>query len=178
MWEWVRRAVLHSLSTALLRLWKWLRAFWYKNGLLTLSMLSVVTGCLLGFLLRALELTDLVSLAGMVTGVRGMEWVRGQALVPVRVPDGHLVPVRVPEARAPAQEKHLKAGFCPWLFSLFSFLSLFPKKVPTNAQAIGHILLPSDESGELWAGPHGAAGARGGMRMGKGGMFTQGLDAQ
>uniref|UniRef100_A0A8C9KUW2 Amino acid transporter n=1 Tax=Serinus canaria TaxID=9135 RepID=A0A8C9KUW2_SERCA len=59
MWEWVRRAVLHSLSTALLRLWKWLRAFWYKNGLLTLSMLSVVTGCLLGFLLRALELTDL-----------------------------------------------------------------------------------------------------------------------
>uniref|UniRef100_A0A8C0VKA1 Amino acid transporter n=1 Tax=Cyanistes caeruleus TaxID=156563 RepID=A0A8C0VKA1_CYACU len=59
MWEWVRRAVLHSLSTALLRLWKWVRAFWYKNGLLTLSMLSVVTGCLLGFLLRALELTDL-----------------------------------------------------------------------------------------------------------------------
>uniref|UniRef100_A0A8C5JKE1 Amino acid transporter n=1 Tax=Junco hyemalis TaxID=40217 RepID=A0A8C5JKE1_JUNHY len=59
MWEWVRRAVLHSLATALLRLWKWLRAFWYKNGLLTLSMLSVVTGCLLGFLLRALELTDL-----------------------------------------------------------------------------------------------------------------------
>uniref|UniRef100_A0A8C3NXU8 Amino acid transporter n=1 Tax=Cyanoderma ruficeps TaxID=181631 RepID=A0A8C3NXU8_9PASS len=52
MWERVRRAVLHSLSTALLRLWKWLRAFWYKNGLLTLSMLSVVTGCLLGFLLR------------------------------------------------------------------------------------------------------------------------------
>uniref|UniRef100_A0A7M4F2A9 Amino acid transporter n=1 Tax=Crocodylus porosus TaxID=8502 RepID=A0A7M4F2A9_CROPO len=30
-----------------------------KNGLLTLSMLSVVTGCLLGFLLRALELTEL-----------------------------------------------------------------------------------------------------------------------
>uniref|UniRef100_A0A8C5EYU8 Amino acid transporter n=1 Tax=Gopherus evgoodei TaxID=1825980 RepID=A0A8C5EYU8_9SAUR len=29
------------------------------NGLLTLSMLSVVTGCLLGFLLRVLELTDL-----------------------------------------------------------------------------------------------------------------------
>lgn len=64
MWEWVRRAVLHSLSTALLRLWKWVQAFWYKNGLLTLSMLSVVTGCFLGFVLRALELTDLVSLAG------------------------------------------------------------------------------------------------------------------
>ncbi|KAI1230446.1 hypothetical protein IHE44_0009903 [Lamprotornis superbus] len=59
MWEWVRRAVWHSLCTALLRLWKWVRAFWYKNGLLTLSMLSVVTGCLLGFLLRTLELTDL-----------------------------------------------------------------------------------------------------------------------
>ncbi|XP_027559244.1 excitatory amino acid transporter 5-like [Neopelma chrysocephalum] len=59
MWECVRRAVLHSLSTVLLRLWKWVRAFWYKNGLLTLSMLSVATGCLLGFLLRTLELTDL-----------------------------------------------------------------------------------------------------------------------
>ncbi|XP_027763840.1 excitatory amino acid transporter 5-like [Empidonax traillii] len=59
MWECVRRAVLHSLSTILLRLCKWVRAFWYKNGLLTLSMLSVVTGCLLGFLLRTLELTDL-----------------------------------------------------------------------------------------------------------------------
>uniref|UniRef100_A0A8B9GL02 Amino acid transporter n=1 Tax=Amazona collaria TaxID=241587 RepID=A0A8B9GL02_9PSIT len=32
-----------------------------RNGLLTLSMLSVATGCLLGFLLRALELTELVS---------------------------------------------------------------------------------------------------------------------
>ncbi|XP_016159963.1 PREDICTED: excitatory amino acid transporter 5 isoform X2 [Ficedula albicollis] len=59
MWEWVRRVVLHSLCKALLRLWKWVGAFWYKNGLLTLSMLSVVTGCLLGFLLRTLELTDL-----------------------------------------------------------------------------------------------------------------------
>ncbi|NXU35880.1 EAA5 protein, partial [Drymodes brunneopygia] len=47
------------LSTALLRLWKWVQAFWYRNGLLTLSMLSVITGCFLGFLLRALELTDL-----------------------------------------------------------------------------------------------------------------------
>uniref|UniRef100_A0A8B9GJB7 Amino acid transporter n=1 Tax=Amazona collaria TaxID=241587 RepID=A0A8B9GJB7_9PSIT len=39
----------------------WARAFWQRNGLLTLSMLSVATGCLLGFLLRALELTELVS---------------------------------------------------------------------------------------------------------------------
>uniref|UniRef100_A0A672UID2 Amino acid transporter n=1 Tax=Strigops habroptila TaxID=2489341 RepID=A0A672UID2_STRHB len=37
-----------------LRGWKWVRAFWQKNGLLTLSMLSVATGCLLGFLLRRL----------------------------------------------------------------------------------------------------------------------------
>uniref|UniRef100_A0A663F3X5 Amino acid transporter n=1 Tax=Aquila chrysaetos chrysaetos TaxID=223781 RepID=A0A663F3X5_AQUCH len=37
----------------------WVAAFWRKNGLLTLSMLSVATGCLLGFLLRALELTEL-----------------------------------------------------------------------------------------------------------------------
>uniref|UniRef100_A0A8C6J3I7 Amino acid transporter n=1 Tax=Melopsittacus undulatus TaxID=13146 RepID=A0A8C6J3I7_MELUD len=61
MWEQVRRALLDSLSTSCLRLWKWARAFWQRNGLLTLSMLSVVTGCLLGFLLRALELTELVS---------------------------------------------------------------------------------------------------------------------
>ncbi|NXW82784.1 EAA5 protein, partial [Alopecoenas beccarii] len=47
------------LSTTSRRVWKWVRAFWQKNGLLTLSMLSVATGCLLGFLLRALELTEL-----------------------------------------------------------------------------------------------------------------------
>uniref|UniRef100_A0A8C8VHM7 Amino acid transporter n=1 Tax=Pelusios castaneus TaxID=367368 RepID=A0A8C8VHM7_9SAUR len=33
-------------------IWNWIRAFWRKNGLLTLSMLSLVIGCLLGFLLR------------------------------------------------------------------------------------------------------------------------------
>uniref|UniRef100_A0A8C3HVL7 Amino acid transporter n=1 Tax=Chrysemys picta bellii TaxID=8478 RepID=A0A8C3HVL7_CHRPI len=48
----------HLICSAI---WNWIRAFWRKNGLLTLSMLSVVTGCLLGFLLRVLELTDLVS---------------------------------------------------------------------------------------------------------------------
>lgn len=72
MWEQVRRALLNSLSATSQRVWKWVRAFWQKNGLLTLSMLSVATGCLLGFLLRALELTELVSLAGMGTGARGM----------------------------------------------------------------------------------------------------------
>lgn len=71
MWEQVRRALLNSLSMTSQRVWKWVRAFWQKNGLLTLSMLSVATGCLLGFLLRALELTELVSLAGMGMGVRG-----------------------------------------------------------------------------------------------------------
>lgn len=60
MWERVRKALLASLSVSSMRLWKWVRAFWSKNGLLTLSMLSVATGCLLGFLLRALELTELV----------------------------------------------------------------------------------------------------------------------
>uniref|UniRef100_A0A8C3P8M9 Amino acid transporter n=1 Tax=Chrysemys picta bellii TaxID=8478 RepID=A0A8C3P8M9_CHRPI len=39
----------HLICSAI---WNWIRAFWRKNGLLTLSMLSVVTGCLLGFLLR------------------------------------------------------------------------------------------------------------------------------
>uniref|UniRef100_A0A493TWU2 Amino acid transporter n=1 Tax=Anas platyrhynchos platyrhynchos TaxID=8840 RepID=A0A493TWU2_ANAPP len=59
MWDRVRKALLASLSMSSMRLWKWVRAFWSKNGLLTLSMLSVATGCLLGFLLRALELTEL-----------------------------------------------------------------------------------------------------------------------
>ncbi|KAM8986945.1 excitatory amino acid transporter 5-like [Guaruba guarouba] len=59
MWEQLRRALLDSLSTTFRRVWKWARAFWQRNGLLTLSMLSVATGCLLGFLLRALELTEL-----------------------------------------------------------------------------------------------------------------------
>lgn len=72
MWERVRRALRRSLSSTSLRLWKGLRAFWCKNGLLTLSMLSVATGCILGFLLRALELTELVSMAAV--GERVMEW--------------------------------------------------------------------------------------------------------
>ncbi|XP_010001713.1 PREDICTED: excitatory amino acid transporter 5-like [Chaetura pelagica] len=59
MWEWARRAVLSLLTSTFLHLWKWVQAFWSKNGLLSMSMLSVATGCLLGFLLRALELTDL-----------------------------------------------------------------------------------------------------------------------
>lgn len=60
MWERVCTALLGSLSMGSARLWAQIRAFWHKNGLLTLSMLSVATGCLLGFLLRALELTELV----------------------------------------------------------------------------------------------------------------------
>ncbi|XP_050789732.1 excitatory amino acid transporter 5-like [Gopherus flavomarginatus] len=59
MWECIKKALLNSLSISCSAIWNWIRAFWRKNGLLTLSMLSVVTGCLLGFLLRVLELTDL-----------------------------------------------------------------------------------------------------------------------
>ncbi|XP_030322294.1 excitatory amino acid transporter 5 [Calypte anna] len=59
MWEQVRRAMLSLLSSTFLHFWKWVQAFWEKNGLLSMSMLSVATGCILGFLLRALELTDL-----------------------------------------------------------------------------------------------------------------------
>ncbi|XP_021233979.1 excitatory amino acid transporter 5-like [Numida meleagris] len=59
MWERARAALLGSLSMGSTRLWVQVRAFWSRNGLLTLSMLSVATGCLLGFLLRALELTEL-----------------------------------------------------------------------------------------------------------------------
>jgi len=68
MWERARAALLGSLSMGSARLWVQIRAFWHRNGLLTLSMLSVATGCLLGFLLRALELTELVR----------MGWERGE----------------------------------------------------------------------------------------------------
>lgn len=136
--------MLHSLSTAFLRLWKWVRAFWYKNGLLTLSMLSVVTGCLLGFLLRALELTDLVSLAGMVMGVSGMEWGRGASPGASKGPrwaqpqKQRLLPKKTTSGQVSAH------GFS-FLFIFFFFLT---KKVPTNAQAIGQILPPSNGSEE------------------------------
>ncbi|KAM8794966.1 excitatory amino acid transporter 5-like [Eudromia elegans] len=59
MWEHLKKALLNSLSTRFLAACARGRAFWRKNGLLTLSMLSVVTGCFLGFLLRTLELTEL-----------------------------------------------------------------------------------------------------------------------
>ncbi|XP_074834261.1 excitatory amino acid transporter 5-like [Carettochelys insculpta] len=59
MWERVEKTLLNSLSHNFSTIWNWIRAFWRKNGLLTLSVLSVVTGCLLGFLLRVLELTEL-----------------------------------------------------------------------------------------------------------------------
>ncbi|XP_006025830.1 excitatory amino acid transporter 5-like [Alligator sinensis] len=59
MWECMKKILLNSLCVSLLGIWNWIQIFWRKNGLLTLSMLSVVTGCLLGFLLRALELTEL-----------------------------------------------------------------------------------------------------------------------
>lgn len=124
MWEWVRRVVLHSLCTSLLRLWKWAGAFWYKNGLLTLSMLSVVTGCLLGFLLRTLELTDLVSLVGW-----SWEWSegdgvgQGQALVPVRIPDGHSPKSKGSSPRKPPQGRFLPVAF--FFFFFFFYLIFF-----------------------------------------------------
>ncbi|XP_019406170.1 PREDICTED: excitatory amino acid transporter 5-like [Crocodylus porosus] len=59
MWECMKKILFNSLCVSLWSIWNWIQIFWRKNGLLTLSMLSVVTGCLLGFLLRALELTEL-----------------------------------------------------------------------------------------------------------------------
>ncbi|OXB69581.1 UNVERIFIED_CONTAM: hypothetical protein H355_002196 [Colinus virginianus] len=53
------RGRLGSLSVGSAHLRAQLRTFWRRNGLLTLSMLSVAVGCLLGSLLRALELTEL-----------------------------------------------------------------------------------------------------------------------
>nr|AAB88290.1 glutamate transporter 5B [Ambystoma tigrinum] len=58
MWERIKKALLNNFPFSLADVVTWLRNYWKKNGLLTLSMLSVITGCLIGFLLRALELSD------------------------------------------------------------------------------------------------------------------------
>nr|XP_056700644.1 excitatory amino acid transporter 5-like [Euleptes europaea] len=59
MLDGVKDSCVSPVSVALSKVRKALQVFWNKNGLLTLSLLSVVTGCLLGFLLRTLELSDL-----------------------------------------------------------------------------------------------------------------------
>ncbi|XP_060088644.1 excitatory amino acid transporter 5-like [Heteronotia binoei] len=59
MWDSMKESFLSPLSVAFSKVRKALQVFWNKNGLLTLSLFSVVSGCLLGFLLRTLELTDL-----------------------------------------------------------------------------------------------------------------------
>lgn len=133
MWERVRRALLNSLSAAFLRVWKWARAFWCKNGLLTLSMLSVATGCLLGFLLRALELTELVSLAGTGTmgmGARGMEWDSGGTQQDITI--------KGPKRAQPQKQKLLlptppsQGRFLPMAFL---FLFFFDQKAANKCQS-------------------------------------------
>ncbi|KAJ8371998.1 hypothetical protein AAFF_G00298200 [Aldrovandia affinis] len=52
MLEYVRKAVLSWLGPR-----RWLREYCRRNGLLTLSIIAVVTGCVLGFLLRGLNLS-------------------------------------------------------------------------------------------------------------------------
>ncbi|XP_069623962.1 excitatory amino acid transporter 5-like [Ranitomeya imitator] len=59
MWECLKQCLLSVFSCSWFNFCRWLKTFWTQNGLLTLSVLSVVTGCLIGFLLRILELSDL-----------------------------------------------------------------------------------------------------------------------
>ncbi|XP_044276925.1 excitatory amino acid transporter 5-like [Varanus komodoensis] len=59
MWEQLKKALLSPSSVSLATAWKGTQAFWSRNGLLTLSVLSVVTGCIVGFSLRTLELSEL-----------------------------------------------------------------------------------------------------------------------
>ncbi|XP_035276289.1 excitatory amino acid transporter 5-like [Anguilla anguilla] len=49
------KTLLRSVRT--LGLWRWIREYCRDNGLLTLSILAVLTGCALGFLLRNLNLS-------------------------------------------------------------------------------------------------------------------------
>ncbi|XP_056427330.1 excitatory amino acid transporter 5-like [Hyla sarda] len=59
MWECLKECFLSVFTCSRLNFCRWVKTFWTQNGLLTLSVLSVVTGCLIGFLLRILELSDL-----------------------------------------------------------------------------------------------------------------------
>ncbi|XP_075706385.1 excitatory amino acid transporter 5-like [Rhinoderma darwinii] len=59
MWECLKQCLLSIFTRLRLNYCRWIKTFWTQNGLLTLSVLSVVTGCLIGFLLRILELSDL-----------------------------------------------------------------------------------------------------------------------
>ncbi|KAM4810504.1 excitatory amino acid transporter 5-like isoform 1-T1 [Rhinophrynus dorsalis] len=59
MWEYIKQSLISIFTCRLSNFCKWAKVFWTENGLLTLSVLSVITGCLIGFLLRILELSDL-----------------------------------------------------------------------------------------------------------------------
>ncbi|KAM4706787.1 excitatory amino acid transporter 5-like [Discoglossus pictus] len=59
MWDCIHRPLVTICACQQSKFCKWVKTFWTQNGLLTLSVLSVITGCLIGFLLRILELSDL-----------------------------------------------------------------------------------------------------------------------
>ncbi|KAE8632062.1 hypothetical protein XENTR_v10001412 [Xenopus tropicalis] len=59
MWECSKNSLLRMSTCDRKAIWKRIQKFWRQNGLLTLSILSVITGCLIGFLLRILQLSDL-----------------------------------------------------------------------------------------------------------------------
>lgn len=58
------KTVLRALLPAKIR--AYVRDYCKRNGLLTLSVIAVVTGCLLGFLLRSLNLSTQVRMSGWV----------------------------------------------------------------------------------------------------------------
>lgn len=151
MWERVRKALLASLSVSSMRLWKWVRAFWSKNGLLTLSMLSVATGCLLGFLLRALELTELVRCWGRDRSERV-----GPAVRAATEGHGH-------KSKGFSPRKDLLDGFCLWL-AFYLFVYILPKSCRTN-------LVTLCWEWGLCARPRQAAGACRRDGDGKGGLL-------
>ncbi|KAH0625953.1 hypothetical protein JD844_034342 [Phrynosoma platyrhinos] len=59
MWERLKKALLSPFTITIAGIRKGIQVFWTKNGLLILSLLSIVTGCIVGFLLRRLQLSNL-----------------------------------------------------------------------------------------------------------------------
>lgn len=65
---WVRMELMKTALRALLpaKIRAYVKDYCKRNGLLTLSVIAVMTGCLLGFLLRSLNLSTQVRMSGWV----------------------------------------------------------------------------------------------------------------
>lgn len=67
-WAWIKMEVLKKLLKGIVsvKLRAYVKDYCKRNGLLTLSVIAVVTGCVLGFVLRSLNLSTQVWMNGRI----------------------------------------------------------------------------------------------------------------